>query len=81
MNTEKKWKFFRGGDCPHCGDDLEVLSVCLTENDTEFEIFVMDDEDVRCSGSCGFESSVIADGEFTTIQEGNLEELEKESNS
>jgi len=60
---EKKWKIFEAESCPNCGDDLEVLSDSLESNDTEFEQYFTDGEEVRCCG-CSFKSTIsVDDGE------------------
>lgn len=48
------------------------------ENDTEFEQWFYDGDDVRCIADCGFISSVSVDEDsgITYIADGNLDELE-----
>lgn len=74
---EKKWKIFESCSCPNCGNSIEVLSECPEENDTEFEVTVMDQEDVRCIAQCGFISCTdVSEEGYAGIQEGNINELE-----
>lgn len=73
---EKKWKLWNSENCPNCGDGIEVLSECPEEDDTEFEQYLMDGEDCRCSAECGFLSCVSADEEGVWMQDGNIDELE-----
>lgn len=69
---EKKWKIFAGEDCPNCGDNLEVLSESPEENDTDFEQWFTDGEDVRCCSECGFKSAVsVSDDGEAWVQDGN----------
>ena len=76
---EKQWKLFPS-QCMNCGDRIEVLSECLQENDTEFEVFVNDGDDARCESGCGFLSTISADDGNAWLQEGNIEELTEQSN-
>lgn len=69
----KEWKIFAAESCPNCGDDLEVLSD--KENDTEFEQFYADGEEVRCCAECGFKSSISVDDGEAWVQDGNIDEL------
>ena len=72
----KEWKLFPC-QCLNCGDRIEVLSECLEENDTEFEVFVNDGDYVRCESECGFISAISADEGEVWVQDGNINELEE----
>lgn len=75
---EKKWKLFYSGDCPNCGNDLEVYSEIPEEDDDEDGTYVFDEEEVRCV-SCEFKSCItLSDYGEASIQEGNLNELNNE---
>ena len=74
-DMKKEWKLFVAESCPNCGESLEVLSACLEGDDTDFEQFFMDGDDVRCMVGCGFLSSMSADGEHAWVQDGNINEL------
>ena len=43
----KQWKIFPAEDCPNCGSEVEVLSECPEEKDTEFDVYFMDGEKTR----------------------------------
>lgn len=75
---KKDEKIFIGDNCPNCGDNLIVITACREENDTEFEQWFYDGDDVRCIADCGFISSVSVDEDsgITYIADGNLDELE-----
>lgn len=74
----KHEKIFTGDNCPNCGNELIVTTTCLDEDDTEFEQWYYDGDDVRCADNCGFAStvSINEDGECAYIADGNLDELE-----
>lgn len=74
----KEWKVFASDNCPNCGNNLEVLSDCPEEKDTEFEQWFIDGEKVRCCSECGFESALSVDDGEAWIQEGNISELSAE---
>jgi hypothetical protein len=75
----KKEKMFIGDDCPNCGCGLIVTTTCGEENDTEFEQYYYDGDEVRCENNCGFLStvSINEDGACAYIADGNLDELEE----
>lgn len=72
---QKEWKIFAAESCPNCGDNLEVLSESHESNDTEFEQYFTDGEEVRCSAECGFKSAISVDDGEAWIQDGNIDEL------
>lgn len=74
---EKKWKLFEGGGCPNCGNDLEVFSECLQENDGDGNPLVYDGEDIRCV-ACKFRSATNVDENGASVQDGNIDEISKE---
>lgn len=71
----KEWKIFNAESCPNCGDYLEVLSDSHESNDTEFEQYFTDGEEVRCCARCGFKSAISVDEGEAWVQDGNIEEL------
>ena len=75
---EKKWKIFAAESCPNCGDNLEVLSDSPESNDTEFEQYFTDGEEVRCCAGCGFKSSISVDDGEAWVQDGNIDELSED---
>lgn len=77
MMANKNWKIANWENCPNCGDEIEVLSECPEEEDTEFEQWFGDGEECRCAAKCGFVSCVSADENGAWMQEGNIDELEE----
>lgn len=76
----KEWKFFPV-DCPNCGGQLEVFTDAKSELDDDVEVYVFDGDEVRCSTECGFESCIdVDDDQNATVQDGNIDELQKETN-
>ncbi len=73
----KEWLFFNGDNCPNCGNNLEALTGYKPDEESEFEQWFYEDEEVRCSGSCGFKSTIIISDEKATIADGNIDELLK----
>lgn len=72
---KKEWKIFNATCCPNCGDDIEVLSECLTKDDTATKQWFIDGEEVRCVSKCGFKTSISADEAGVWLQYGNIDEL------
>jgi ribosomal protein S27AE len=70
-------KIFIDDSCPNCGANLIVTTTCGRANDTEFEQYYYNGDDVRCAAGCGFASSVSIneDGACAYIADGNLDEL------
>jgi hypothetical protein len=65
-----RWKPLPWGDCPTCGDDVEVWTDIVTPAD-----FANDGDDVRCRG-CQWRGAVSCDEEDEAwLQEGNAEDL------
>jgi hypothetical protein len=74
----KKWKQYKLGEsCPYCGDDIEVLTSCLEEDDPEDGQAYYDGDDARCAAHCGFLSAVSVDEDEAWIQDGNIDDLYK----
>lgn len=71
----KEWKILAAESCPNCGDNLEVLSDSPESNDTEFEQYFTDGEEVRCCAECGFKSAISVDDGEAWVQDGNIDEL------
>lgn len=71
---QKEWKIFAAENCPNCGDNLEVLSESHETNDTEFEQFFLDGEEVRCCAECGYISTISVDDGEAWVKDGKFEE-------
>jgi hypothetical protein len=72
---ERNEKIFQGDNCPMCGDDLIVNTECLEEDDSDFEQWYYDGDEVRCAANCGFKSFVSCDENGAWIQDVNADEL------
>jgi ribosomal protein S27E len=73
----KEWKLFAGGDCPNCGNDLEVYSsVPESEDNGKTGVLVYEDEEVRCV-KCKFRSAILLNGGSAYIQDGNIDEIDE----
>jgi len=68
---KKQWTLL-SYECKNCGNSLEVNTD--HEQTSEFEDYVYDGDDVRCS--CGFESCMSVDEDGSAwVQDGNIEAL------
>ena len=57
---EKKWKAFYSDLCIKCGGTLIVNSVAPESMDDEFQTWVADGEEIKCSSVlCDYESEII----------------------